>query len=381
MKKTQLLPSSVAALALFAAGSLSAQVTWDGGGGNSFWSTANNWSGDALPTGSDNVIVDANNNLRLGYILDLGTVQTSANSLTLDPNYTGGQVGVRGQNALNITAGGSITITSNYTDNSAAMFAPNTSGNLTLRSTGGDFTFVNNSAQQVAFEGNATRQALITGTATANETVFFSGSGDFLVGNRAQFAGNTLERVWTTDTYTGTLTLNNPDANNLMNPGTDFRILGGTLKIGASEQIADATSVAFGSGAGVSGTLDARGITETAGVLNNFSDPTATLTLLADATTFLTFAGFNDGGVTRSVIDIQGFVEGASNIIFTSLGAYDWTVAEGEAFVGLTVDGNDAFMTEVAPGEWAVTAVPEPGTFALLGGLCALGGVMLRRRR
>jgi hypothetical protein len=38
-------------------------------------------------------------------------------------------------------------------------------------------------------------------------------------------------------------------------------------------------------------------------------------------------------------------------------------------------------MTEIAAGTWAVTAVPEPGTYALFAGALALAWVMLRRRQ
>ena len=36
-----------------------ATVTWDGGGTDSKWSTIANWSGDALPATSDDVVFDA----------------------------------------------------------------------------------------------------------------------------------------------------------------------------------------------------------------------------------------------------------------------------------------------------------------------------------
>jgi hypothetical protein len=38
---------------------LLAFVVWDGGGGDSLWSNPLNWSGDAVPTASDNVLIDA----------------------------------------------------------------------------------------------------------------------------------------------------------------------------------------------------------------------------------------------------------------------------------------------------------------------------------
>src|SRR5262245_47524493 len=37
----------------------SATVTWDGGGGNSSWQTAANWSGDTLPCVNDDVVINS----------------------------------------------------------------------------------------------------------------------------------------------------------------------------------------------------------------------------------------------------------------------------------------------------------------------------------
>ena len=36
-------------------------ITWDGGGGDDSWFTADNWSGDAIPTINDDVLLTANN--------------------------------------------------------------------------------------------------------------------------------------------------------------------------------------------------------------------------------------------------------------------------------------------------------------------------------
>ena len=51
-------------------------VSWDGGGGDSNWETANNWSNDAVPDGDSNVTIDANVTVR-------GNSPTTINALIL----------------------------------------------------------------------------------------------------------------------------------------------------------------------------------------------------------------------------------------------------------------------------------------------------------
>jgi hypothetical protein len=63
-----------------------AQVRWDGGGGDDQWSTPTNWSGNALPNSTDDVIFD-NTFLTGDYIVTLpaGNVAVSIRSLTIIP--------------------------------------------------------------------------------------------------------------------------------------------------------------------------------------------------------------------------------------------------------------------------------------------------------
>ncbi|MCI0537882.1 MAG: hypothetical protein L0Z50_21925, partial [Verrucomicrobiales bacterium] len=65
--------------------SQSAVITWDGGGGDEFWHTIANWSGDTLPSAQDDVLITA-----------LDTQITITNSVEV--------------RAFSIASGGSVTV-------------------------------------------------------------------------------------------------------------------------------------------------------------------------------------------------------------------------------------------------------------------------------
>jgi hypothetical protein len=326
-------------------------VQWDGGNGDSFWGNAANWNNDLGTTSADTVIVATNTGFRGigGWVLDVLTTE-AFQSLSLEV----ANIGIRGSGVLDMY--GDVTFTGAFTgtEGGASTLSANTGANLGIRNRG-TAAFVNNGSGAVLIESATVNLVNLSGLDSGDQTMYFDGSGDFTLGAKVTVAAN-LEHIRTRDTFSGTLTLNG-DAD-FLDPATDVRLLGGTLKIASDEQIGDDVSFSFGSGAGVSATLDARGITEDAGMLNNFSDAAADLSILVDGITALTFADFNNGGVPRGTIDIQGWVEGNSSIIFTSLSQYDYTVAEGETFSTITIDGAPACMTSVPEG-WKVTAIGE----------------------
>ena len=63
------------------------QITWDGGGGDGLWSTADNWAGNVVPGAGDNVLLD-NSTVPGSYTVNLptGAVTVSVNSLTITPS-------------------------------------------------------------------------------------------------------------------------------------------------------------------------------------------------------------------------------------------------------------------------------------------------------
>jgi len=69
-------------------------VTWDGGGGNNLWSTATNWSGDAVPTSSDKAcvtngatVVHSSGSDAVGGLESDGLLTISGGTLAVGPTF------------------------------------------------------------------------------------------------------------------------------------------------------------------------------------------------------------------------------------------------------------------------------------------------------
>jgi hypothetical protein len=71
---------------LLVAGSLSAQIKWDGEAGDGKWTSAANWLGDVVPAAGDNVIMD-NSFVPANYVVTLpgGTAAVTVKTLTVSP--------------------------------------------------------------------------------------------------------------------------------------------------------------------------------------------------------------------------------------------------------------------------------------------------------
>jgi len=90
------------------------------------------------------------------------------------------------------------------------------------------------------------------------------------------------------------------------------------------------------------------------------------LTTISSAVGDLTWTAFTGFGITDTT---GGAAADTDNII--SVGAY----------FSSSIDAGGGNWTGAKLQYFEVTAIPEPGTYALLGGLLALGHVMVRRRR
>ena len=76
MNNLKILQTCLALLSLFFFQSAQAQVNWDGGAGTNNWGDAMNWDTDLVPTGADDVVIDA------GFV-SMSTTTYFARSLTL----------------------------------------------------------------------------------------------------------------------------------------------------------------------------------------------------------------------------------------------------------------------------------------------------------
>jgi hypothetical protein len=63
----------------------SAQKKWDGGGGNSQWSNALNWTGNSVPSSIDDVILD-NSIVAVSYSVILPATAVTVRTITITPS-------------------------------------------------------------------------------------------------------------------------------------------------------------------------------------------------------------------------------------------------------------------------------------------------------
>lgn len=88
----------------------------------------------------------------------------------------------------------------------------------------------------------------------------------------------------------------------------------------------------------------------------------------------------NNGGNTNLTVDLTNYniASGASLTLFTA-GFYDGTAFAGTTQILGDFTGDFAYESGVIRLD-NITVVPEPSSYALIGGLLALGSVMVRRR-
>src|SRR5262249_48865723 len=135
-------------------------VTWNGGGGDFNWNNALNWSTNALPTSTDDVVIDVPGTITVTQ----GSGTTQIRSVTCQENLaiTGG--------SFRVTAGAS---------NVNGDFS--VSGNATLTAQGGGVSFAANSTTTIT---GATLQAFSGANLNlSHATSFTGGSGSTITAN------------------------------------------------------------------------------------------------------------------------------------------------------------------------------------------------------
>lgn len=226
---------------------------WDGGGGNSNWTTPANWAGDVAPVAGQELIFPA------------GVIQTTTNNnfpdgtafgpITVASGYTlqGNRVNLSGGIQRDTTAGGfssinlPLTLVGNQTF--TAQLGLRTTINVPLDLNGATLTI---NAAATAASGVS-----LASTITGSGTIIKSGLGELsLIGA----APNTYTGTFNVDQ--GTLILQKSANTNAING--PLVIGGAVVRLGTVNQIADSSSVTIAS----NGALDTGAFGDTIGALS-----------------------------------------------------------------------------------------------------------------
>jgi hypothetical protein len=86
-------------------------ITWDGEGGDGWWTNSLNWSGDALPTSGDTINIDNGDTVKYSGFVPAGSAVNLTGNSTLTDN--GGVIRLNGST---VSAGSGATLTGNFWD-------------------------------------------------------------------------------------------------------------------------------------------------------------------------------------------------------------------------------------------------------------------------
>ncbi|MDQ8208871.1 autotransporter-associated beta strand repeat-containing protein [Coraliomargarita sp. SDUM461003] len=238
--------------------------------------------------------------------------------LTINGGSTNG--GILDLNSFNQTVGGLNGGSGAFSGTVTNNDSGSGTATLTVSSTTNDSTF----------------DGLITDGATAKVALTKAGAGTSLT-----LTGD--------NTYTGATTVS-----------------GGTLAIGAANRIADASALVLNGGS-----FATNGFSEAMGTLLLSDNSTIDLGSGASDLSFLDSSG--EAWASSVTLSILNFDEGVDSVRF---GTDAFALTETQ-LSQITLNGGSAFID--ASGY--LSAVPEPGSFALIGGFLALGCVVTRRRK
>ncbi len=195
--------------------------TWDGGGIDNNWNTAQNWSGDTMPTASDDAVFDTTSTKN-------ATINSapSVNSITIASGYTGiitqaAGVGVTVGTGGFSKAGGtftgnnaSITISGSFSNTSGTFTS--TSGTLTIGGSfanNGTFTHNNGTAAFNSTTSGNTLSGTMTGTSSFNKVTFNGVGGSWTITDSIRIsAANSTDALVIGN---GTVTLGNGNGDSM----------------------------------------------------------------------------------------------------------------------------------------------------------------------
>jgi len=218
--------------------SASGSTIWTGGGGNSNWSNASNWSTDAVPNSATVTVCISDGHAAAAVSLDisaevLNLVIDSGSSLTITNNedlniagglYNAGQVILAANgNQTNLSATGAITVTGG---GSILMNVGGNGGTPVIRqdASGSSFTNVNNtiSGQGQIGNGNVAFINQAGGTVNAN------GAGRTLLLNPSSAVNSGLFEASNQGVLQTTVTINNAGGTITAQSASQVQFLGGT---------------------------------------------------------------------------------------------------------------------------------------------------------
>lgn len=340
-----------------------AVITWDGGGGaDTNWNTAANWSGDTIPGTADIATFDgtSTNNATINVNVDVAGIDINA-------GYTG---------TITQATGVTVTVGSNNFDISAGTFTGGNSAidvNGAFTVSGGTFT---STSGTLSVSGNFTVSSGSFGESTGTVT-FDGGAATIDVATSETFNHLTLAADGTTKTVadndtltvTGTLTLTDGRFNQTTIPA------GGT--IAAQGNITQASTADSGSArVEITGTANQTftgNATGSAGALPNIEIDKSGGTLTLTGTIRMT--GFRAWTYTAGTIDAttndSTVVFGGSNVISGSH-TLDNVTFDGAAAVYDIADNNTltvAGTLTLTRGQLDQTTAPATGTIAAQGNI------------
>ncbi|TYA71715.1 T9SS type A sorting domain-containing protein [Seonamhaeicola marinus] len=303
----QLLKIALITLTFFGFSNLKAQVTFNNAGGDNLWSNTANWSGGALPTATDVVVITANitldvagvaAKLELGNGGDFSITGNAGTKLTLSgaspiiKNLKDAALTIDCD--IEMTTGGNVNVdTSTGKANNKLIFA----SGKTLTLTGTTCNARNYSDNTFNFNGNV--------AGDGNFQIHKKSNSDFVFGATANFANHTGQIIYNDNEGTIVNVQSNIEAPNL------FRASAGVLKLSQPSAVVSINGANTFEGT-VNGAISAGGTT-TLAINANQSNIGSVKVGLANNTLNLDI----DNGVTEVTVNSISLVEATSllNII------------------------------------------------------------------
>jgi fibronectin-binding autotransporter adhesin len=277
-----------------------AGTTWDGGGGNNLWSTANNWNPNGVPANNGTASLAFAGTTRLTPDMD---ANWSINSLTFNSSAGAFTLSSTGGFVLTIQGGG---ITNNSANTETINNAITLGTAQTWSATSGALSFggnITNGGFLLTISGgsNTAASGVISGTGGLTKT----GAGTFTLSGTNTYSGGTTFNA-------GTVSVSSDS--NLGASSGSLTFGGGTLAF--TNNVAGSRAVIMSSSGTFSGTFGYT-LEESGAVSGN-----GNLTVAGSGTLILSGSGSNGTGTTTlssGVLSLRGTVSlGSGNLTFTS---------------------------------------------------------------